>query len=94
MRRRAAAHRHHPGNGQQLFPAQGLHVRHVPDFLVIVLQSQLHCLGKACDLGRGLGAGAQTHLLAAAGEEGAEIPQLRADVQGSNALRSAQLVRR
>ena len=89
---RTLAHGNHAAHGQQLLPAIGLQSGHVGQLGVIIGQPQLHRLGKAGDLGRGLGAGARAALLSAAGQQGAGVPHPGTDVQRAHALWPADLV--
>ena len=65
---------------------------HVAELVLQVFQPQLCGLGKAGDLGRGLGAGPEAALLPAAGQQGPGALHAGADVQGADALGPADLV--
>ena len=80
------------GNGGQLLRGVDLDVRHMGQLVREVFRPQLHGLGKARDLGRGLRAGAQGGFLAAAGQQGAGVPDPRPDIQRAHALGAADLV--
>lgn len=79
-------------DGAELFHGVGFDLCHVPQLVLQMIASQLHGFGKSGDLGGGLRAGAQPHLLPAAGQQGAGIPHPRADVQCTDALGRADLV--
>lgn len=61
-------------NSGELFHGVGLHLCHVPEFVLQMIAAQLHRLGEACNLGSGLRAGAEAHFLTAAGQQGPGIP--------------------
>ena len=73
----------------QGYGVKGLQMGPVP---LPALQAQLRRPGKAHDLGRGLGAGAEAPLLPPARQKGPGIPHPGADVQGPDALGPADLV--
>ena len=92
MGRFALSHGHHAIDGQQLLAAVGLHLRHMGQLVRQTLGTQLRRLGKARDLGRGLGAGAGALLLSAAVEQRADIADIGAHVQCADTLWPADLV--
>ena len=64
----------------------------MPELVRKTVLPQLHGLGKARDLRGGLCAGAQTHLLSAAGKQRPGLPHPGTDVQCADALGAADLV--